>query len=312
MPVPRSDTVASRATRRGLTYGVVAYLLWGLFPIYLKALGGVGAGDVLAHRILWSLLLLAGMILVARRTPALLAALRDPTVMLTLAGTALLIAGNWLVYIHAVASGQLLAGSLGSYLNPLVSVALGFLILKEKFSRAQGGAIVLALAGIAVLAANAGGALWISLVLAFSFSAYGLLRKMAPVDPLTGLAVETAILAPLAAGYLVWRGARGQTSFGVDGTTDLLLVLSGVVTAVPLLLFSAAAKRLRYSTVGVLQFIAPSLAFALAIGMYGETLTIAHVVCFAAIWTAVAIYVVENLRLAKVAVTPPGAVAPEG
>lgn len=297
MPDPTPDAAAE--TRRGLTYGVVAYLFWGLFPIYLKALGAVPPGDVLSHRILWSLLLLGGMILVLRRLPAVRAAVRTPGVLPTLLATSLLIAANWLVYIHAVATDRMLAGSLGYYLNPLVSVALGYLILKERLSRAQAGALVLALAGIAVLAANAGGSLWISIVLAFSFSAYGLLRKMAPVDPLTGLAIETAILAPFAAGYLLWRGSQGQASFGVDAATDWLLVASGAVTAVPLLLFSAAAKRLRYATVGILQFIAPTLVFALALLVYGETLTPAHIVCFAAIWTAVAVYVAENLRMAR-------------
>ena len=286
MPDPYSDAVAADEdgtgeTRRGLIYGVVAYLLWGLFPIYLKALGDVPPGDVLSHRILWSLGLLAGVILLAGRGAAFRAALRSRGVMLTLLATALLIAVNWLVYIHAVSTDRLLAGSLGYYLNPLVSVGLGFLILKERLSRAQAGAIGLALVGVGVLAVDAGGALWISLFLAFSFSAYGLLRKMAPVDPLTGLAVETLILAPFAAGYLLWRGSHGQGSFGVSGTTDLLLALSGAATAVPLLLFSAAAKRLRYSTVGLLQFIAPSLVFVLALLVYGETLTHAHIVCFA-------------------------------
>lgn len=299
MPDLDSDTHAARETRRGLLYGVIAYLLWGLFPIYLKALGDVPPGDVLAHRILWSLALLAGVILLAGRGAAVRAALGNRGVMLTLLATALLIALNWLVYIYAVASEQMLAGSLGYYLNPLVSVGFGYLILKERLTRTQAGAMGLALAGIAVLAINAGGALWITLTLAFSFSLYGLLRKMAPVDPLTGLALETLILTPVAAAWLLWRAGEGPASFGQDRTTDLLLVLSGAVTAAPLLLFSAAAKRLRYATVGILQFIAPSLVFALALLVYGERLTWAHVVCFGAIWTAVAIYVAENLRLAR-------------
>jgi chloramphenicol-sensitive protein RarD len=298
MPHLDSDAHAARETRRGLTYGVVAYLLWGLFPIYLKALGHVPPGDVLAHRILWSLALLAGVILLAGRGSAVRAALRNRGVMLTLLATSLLIAVNWLIYIYAVTGGQMLAASLGYYLNPLVSVGLGFLILKERLTRTQAGAMGLALAGIAVLAADAGGALWVTLMLACTFSAYGLLRKMAPVDPLTGLAVETLILAPFAAAWL-WQAGEGPGSFGRDRTTDLLLILSGVVTAAPLLLFSAAAKRLRYATVGILQFIAPSLVFALALLVYGETLTWAHIVCFAAIWTAVGIYVAENLRLAR-------------
>lgn len=291
-------------TRKGLTYGVAAYLLWGLFPIYLKALGAVPAGEVLGQRILWSLALVAALILIARRGDAVRDVLGKPRVLAVLLATSLLIAVNWLVYIHAVTSGQMLAGSLGYYLNPLVSVAFGYLILKERLTRAQAGAIVLALAGIAVLAVHAGGALWISLTLAFSFSLYGLLRKMAPVDPLTGLAVETLILAPFAGGYLLWKAAQGQSSFGHDRMTDLLLVLSGAATAIPLLLFSAAGKRLRYATVGILQFIAPSMVFALALLVYGEKLTWAHLVCFAAIWTAVTIYVLENWRQMRADVPP--------
>lgn len=295
--------------RKGLTYGVAAYLIWGLFPIYLKALDAVPPGEILAHRILWSLALVAAAIFAIGRWPAVRAVLGNGRLLAVLLATSVLITINWLVYIHAVSSDQMLAGSLGYYLNPLVSVGFGFLILKEKLTRAQVGAIVLALAGIAVLAVHAGGGLWISLTLAFSFSLYGLLRKMAPVDPLTGLAVETLILAPFAAAYLAWEAARGQASFGVDGTTDVLLAVSGAATAIPLLLFSAAAKRLRYATVGMLQFIAPSLVFVLALLVYGETLTWAHVVCFAAIWTAVAIYVLENLRLARA--LSPAAVRPE-
>ena len=292
------------SARRGLGYGVAAYLLWGLFPIYLKALGALAPGEILAHRICWSLLLLGAMIFVAGRSRQLRAALGNRKVVLTLLATSLLIAVNWLVYIHAVVSGRLLAGSLGYYLNPLVSVLLGVVILMEKLSRGQAGALLLALAGIAVLAANAGGGLWISLTLAASFSLYGLLRKMAPVDPLTGLAIETAILAPLAVGYLLWRAGQGQSGFGVNGTTDLLLLFSGAVTAIPLLLFSAAAKRLRYSTVGILQFIAPSLQFLLAVFAFGEVLTRAHMICFAAIWAAVAIYAAEGLRISRTADAP--------
>ncbi len=290
-----SGTAQARETRDGLVYGVAAYVIWGLFPIYLKALGPVGAGEILAQRIVWSLVLTACLIAVTRRWAAIRDVLRKPRLLALLFATAMFITVNWLVYIHAVASGQMLAGSLGYYLNPLVSVMLGVVVLKERLSRAQAGALVLALAGIAVLGFNAGGALWISLTLAFSFAIYGLLRKMAPVDPLSGLAIECAFLVPAAGAYLLWIGARGDAIFGTDRTTDLLLLASGVMTAVPLLLFSAAGKRLRYATVGILQFIAPSLVFLLAVFVYGEPLTWAHVVCFAAIWIAVFVYVADGL-----------------
>ncbi len=294
-----SGAARERETRRGIGYGVAAYLIWGLLPIYLKALGSVGSGEVLAHRIVWSLVFTAAMIAVAGRWAAIRDVVRKPRLLGLLLATATIITINWLVYIHAVATGRMLAGSLGYYLNPLVSVVLGVVVLKEKLSRAQVGALVLALAGIAVLGVNAGGSLWISLTVAFSFATYGLLRKLAPVDPLTGLAVETAILAPLAGGYLLWLHAHGDASFGADRHVDLLLIASGVITAVPLLLFSAAAKRLRYSTVGILQFIAPSMVFVLAVFVFGETLTWAHAVCFAAIWTAVLVYVADGFRIGR-------------
>ncbi len=287
--------------RTGLLLGLGAYLLWGVLPLYFKALAHVGPLEIVSHRILWSLIFLGALATLWRRWPAIRAAVTTPRVLLTLALTASLIGVNWLVYIYAVVSGHVLEGSLGYYLNPLVNVLLGVVLLKERLSRLQKGAVLLAAAGVAVLAAGAGEAIWISLTLAASFALYGFLRKVAPVDSLEGLSIETAILVPAALAWVVYLQGSGAGAFRDDMLTDLLLILGGAVTAIPLLLFTAAARRLPYSTLGFLQYIAPSLQFLLAVLAFGEPLTAAHIVCFAAIWTALAIFVVEGLRAGRAA-----------
>ncbi len=287
-------------SRTGLLYGLGAYLLWGFLPLYFKLLTQVNSSEIVGHRILWSLVFLAVLATLWRRWPAIRTAATTSRVLMTLMLTALLIAVNWLIYIWAVINGHVLAGSLGYYLNPLVNVLLGVFILKERLSRAQIGAVVLAAAGVAVLATGAGRDLWISLALAFSFGLYGFLRKIAPVDSLEGLSVETALLAPLALGWILWLSVEGQSGFGRFGwDTDLFLILGGAVTAIPLLLFTAAAKRLPYSTLGFLQYIAPSIQFLLAVFVFGERLTTAHLVCFGAIWAALAIFTFEGVRRSR-------------
>ena len=288
--------MTDRHYRGGLLLGLGAYLMWGVLPLYFKAIDHVGAIEIVSHRIVWSLLFLAALLTLSKRWAAIRAAVTTPRVLMTLALTATLIGINWLVYIYAVVSGHVLEGSLGYYLNPLVNVLLGVVLLKEKLSRMQKGAVFLAAAGVAILAAGAGDALWISLVLAASFALYGYLRKVAPVDSLEGLSIETAILTPLALGWIVWLQYSGAGGFLEERTTDILLILGGALTAIPLLLFTAAARRLPYSTLGFLQYVAPSLQFLLAVLVFGEPLTTAHIVCFAAIWTALAIFVVEGIR----------------
>ncbi len=289
------------ATRRaGFLFGVGAYLCWGFMPLYFKLVAHVSATEIVAHRIVWSLIFLGILATLWRRWPAIRAAATTGRVLTTLIVTSILIAINWLVYIYAVVSGHVLEGSLGYYLNPLVNVLLGVLLLKERLSAAQVVAVILAAAGVVVLAAGAGSGLWISLTLAASFASYGFLRKIAPVDSLEGLSIETAILAPLALGWVLWlqaQGASGFLHFGLG--TDLLLIVGGAVTAIPLLLFTAAARRLPYSTLGFLQYIAPSLQFLLAVLAFGEPLTQAHILCFGAIWTALLIFTVDGFRQAR-------------
>jgi chloramphenicol-sensitive protein RarD len=294
-----SPTPDAARLRTGYAYGVSAYLIWGVLPLYFKAVAHVSPGGILAHRILWSLIFLVALASLWRRWPLVRAALANRKVLLTLTATATLIAINWLVYIIAVVSGHVLEGSLGYYLNPLVSILLGVALLGEKLSRTQIFATLLAAAGVAVLAAGAGSGLWISLTLAASFATYGFLRKVAPVEGVEGLMVETLILAPVALGWIVWLEASGQPGVVQWGLgTDLMLAVGGAVTAIPLLLFNAAGKRLPLSTLGFLQYIAPSLQFMMAVMVFGEPLTPAHFICFGAIWTALAIFATDGWRRA--------------
>jgi chloramphenicol-sensitive protein RarD len=280
----------------GFLFGLIAYALWGVLPIYFKLLEGMPAIDIVAHRILWSFPFLALLIVVTRTQTKLRAAISRPRTIGILLVTAVLIGFNWLLYVYAVTSGHILAASFGYYLNPLANVLLGRFVLHERLSRLQWIAVAIAAAGISVLAAGALGQLWMSLALCISFALYGLLRKIVPADALTGLAVETAILFPLAVAWLGWGALASQPVFGSTTQDPELLVLSGIVSTTPLLLFTAAAKRLAYSTLGMLQFLAPTLQFLIAVLLYGEPFTTAHAVAFPAIWTALVLYVVAMLR----------------
>ena len=291
--------------RKGLVLGISAYAFWGILPIYFKALRAVPSVDIVAHRILWSVPILALLLSVAGAWEEVGAALRNCRAMLLLGVTALLIGANWLLYVYAVNSGHILAGSLGYYLNPLANVLLGRIVLKERLSWLQWAAVALAAAGIAALAAGALGQLWISIALCLSFASYGLLRKIAPVDATAGLAIETALLAPFAAAWLVWSFSSGQPTFGDSSADIVLIAVAGVVTTVPLLLFTAAARRLPYSMLGMLQFIAPTLQFLIAVLLYGEPFTTAHAIAFGAIWAALGLYVVAIVRHARAVVVIP-------
>ena len=291
--------------RKGLVLGISAYAFWGILPIYFKALRAVPSVDIVAHRILWSVPILALLLSVAGAWEELGAALRNRRAMLLLGVTALLIGANWLLYVYAVNSGRILAGSLGYYLNPLANVLLGRIVLKERLSWLQWAAVALAAAGIAALAAGALGQLWISIALCLSFASYGLLRKIAPVDATAGLAIETALLAPFAAAWLVWSFSSGQPTFGDSSADIVLIAVAGVVTTVPLLLFTAAARRLPYSMLGMLQFIAPTLQFLIAVLLYGEPFTTAHAIAFGAIWAARGLYVIAIVRHARAVVVIP-------
>lgn len=279
-----------RRARIGLLCGLVAYASWGVLPVYFKALANVPPIIIVAHRIVWSLLALALLVTLVRGWPAVNAALRNRRALATLALTAGLIAVNWLLYVYAINSGHVLAGSLGYYLNPLANILLGRFFLGEALSRRQWAAVAIAGAGVAVLAAGALDTLWLSLTLCFSFATYGLLRKRVAVDSISGLTIETMILAPVAALYLAFVGFQGTALFGRTDADVWLLIASGVISTTPLLLFTEAARRLPYATVGMLQFIAPTVQFGLAVLVYGEAFTRTHAIAFTAIWVAVALY----------------------
>lgn len=282
--------------RQGYIVGIVCYLLWGVLPVYFKAVSAAMPLEVVAHRVVWSVLLLFLILVLRGRLTVLARLLRDWRVLAALSGSAVLIAINWLIYIHAVTSGHILAASLGYFLNPLVSVGLGVGLLKETLRPAQKLAILAAAIGVSLLAFSALDTLWISVTLAVSFAFYGLIRKVAPVDALPGLMIETLLLLPFAGGYLVYLAAHGMASFGQQFGLSMLLASSGVITSVPLLLFTMAARRLPLATMGLLQYIAPSLQFLVGLLVYGELLGIVKLASFAVIWAGLAIFTWDAVR----------------
>lgn len=288
--------MSSDLSRRGVALGVGAYVIWGVLPLYLRLLHDVPAEQILAHRVLWSVAMLLLVVVVARRAATVRAALTG-RVLAFLVASAGLIAVNWFVFIWSVGHGHTLDASLGYFINPLVNVALGVALLGERLRRVQGFAVVLAGAGVIVLAVEAGvAALWIPITLALSFGSYGLVRKVVAIDALGGLTVETLLLAPACVAVLLWAGHSGTGAFGRSTTIDLLLIGAGAVTALPLLMFTAAARALQYSTLGVLQYIGPTLQFAEAVTLFGEPLRAYHVLTFALIWSGCALFAWDGLR----------------
>jgi chloramphenicol-sensitive protein RarD len=271
--------------------------MWGLFPLYWKMLTGVPALEVVAHRTAWGLVAAAGLVTLRSRWRDARAVLGRPRTLLTLGASAALIGVNWLMYIWAVVHDRVTEASLGYYVNPLVNVVLGVVVLRESLTRAQKVAVFLAAAGVSVLTLGHGRFPWIALALAVTFGLYGLVRKTVAADALTGLLWETALLAPLAVSLLLVLGWRGVGVFGAAHPREsLLLVLGGAVTAVPLVLFAAGARSLPLSTLGLIQYLSPSLQFLLAVFLYREPFTAAHGVTFACIWTALAILSVDVRR----------------
>lgn len=277
-------------TTRGVLFGLSAYTMWGCFPLFFALFEGIPAFEVLIHRILWSSLFLAIVVTLLGRWAPVRAALREPRRLGRVLACAALIALNWGVYIYAVETRHVLQASLGYFLTPLVNVALGMIVLREQMARLQGVAVVLAGAGILVQLTLLGTVPWISLVLAVSFGTYGLLRKQVPLDGLSGLFVETLLLLPLGLLALAWLHQAGDSHFGEALSPALLLVASGVVTALPLLAFAGAARRLRLSTVGFLMYINPTIQFTLALLVFNEPLSQIQLASFVLIWAALALY----------------------
>lgn len=288
---------SQRERRRGLAQGVAAYGLWGLVAAYWKLLAGVEPLELIAHRALWGLLAFAVIVAVAGQARAFGRALRQPRVVGVMALSGALLAINWCVFVGAATSGHLLDASLGYFMNPLVSIALGTLVLRERLRRLQWLAIGLALVGVGLATWSAGHVPWIALVLATTFGLYGFVRKIARVDALVGSALETLLLAPVAALYLVLHG--GGAMADADATTAALLVGTGIITAVPLVLFTSAARRLPLSTVGFLQYLSPTGQFLLAVFAFHEALPRERWLAFGWIWAGLAVFSVDLVRAAR-------------
>jgi chloramphenicol-sensitive protein RarD len=284
----------TRDARRGLLAGFGAYLIWGLLPLYLRQLQGVPASDVLAHRIVWSLVVMAMVVTASAGWPRLRAACGQPRLLAMLLASAVFITCNWLIYTWSILNGHVLDTSLGYFINPLISVVFGVMLLGERLSRPQWLAVGCAAAGVAVLALGHGALPLISLGLALSFALYGLIRKQAQVDAVTGLCIETLVLAPLALGWLLTRPVGGLQQ---PAPTLALLMAGGVLTAAPLLLFGIAARRLKLSTLGLMQYLSPSLVFLQGVFLFHEPLDRWQMFAFGCIWTGLAIY---SLSLVKI------------
>jgi chloramphenicol-sensitive protein RarD len=287
-------TIRNTSHRRGLVEGVLAYVLWGIVPLYWKLLASVSAVEVLAHRAAWGLGAFIALVFVTRKGSELEAAAKDRRTLGVMAISGALLAVNWGTFVGAVATGHLLDASLGYFINPLVSVALGTIVLREKLRRLQWLAIALASAGVILVAAQSGHAPWISLVLAGTFALYGLVRKTARVDALVGSTIETALMTPLAIAYLVYLGGGALTRG--DTSLSLLLLATGPVTAIPLLLFTRAARALPLSTVGFLQYLAPTGQFLIAVLAFGEPFAPARLIAFGLIWIALAAFTADASR----------------
>lgn len=300
-----SSDPARRRSVAGVFFAGSAFLAWGFSPIYWKALQSVPALEIVAHRVVWSFIFLAVLILVQGRWSEFRSVLVQLRTLLVLSLTTLLVSANWLLYIWAVNAGHLLQASLGYYINPLVNVLLGMVFLRERLRRPQTLAVLLACTAVLFRSVTFGQFPWIALTLGFSFGLYGLIRKIAPVGSLVGLTVETLLLTPLSLTYLAYLEMNGVgTLLHGSATLDALLAGTGVFTAVPLLLFNLGARRINLSTLGLMQYTAPSGMFLLAVFAYGEPFTAVQVWTFVLIWVALAIYSVDSLRAFRRAVTP--------
>ena len=286
--------------RLGVVSGLAAYGLWGLFPLYFPLLEPAGGLEIVAHRVLWSLLFVGILLTVLRRWAHVRALVTDRRRLLVLLGAAVLIAGNWLVFVYGVNSGHVVETSLGYFINPLVSVLLGVVVFSERLRPLQWTAVAIAAVAVAVLTIDYGRPPWIALALAGTFGLYGLMKKLVRTEAAPGLFVETALVSVPAAVVVAVAHTGGDGTFGNAGTGHaLLLVSSGVATAVPLLLFAASARRIPLSTVGVLQYLTPTMQLAIGVFVYGEPMPPARLVGFAIVWVALAVFTVDLLRHAR-------------
>ncbi|WP_170336791.1 EamA family transporter RarD [Ruegeria arenilitoris] len=283
-------------TPKGLALAITAYLLWGFLPLYMKAMAHISPVEVVAHRIIWSIPI-AGLLLIALgRTRDLKAALRNPKMLGMACLTAALISVNWAIYVWAIASGNALDAALGYYINPLFSIALGAILLREPLNRTQLAAVALAALGVLVLVLEAGKLPWAALGLMVSWGFYAFFKRSLPIGPNQGFLLEVLILLIPALAYVTWLGAQGTGHFGAATTDTLLLAGAGVVTAVPLLIYANGAKLVRLSTMGILQYIAPTMIFITAITLFGEHIDRGRMIAFPMIWAALVIYSIPMVR----------------
>lgn len=289
-------TASMSPAKVGVINAVAAYTMWGVAPIYFKALESLSALEVLMHRVVWSAVVLVILVVLLKQGKKVVAALHTPKVMAILLCAGLLLGANWLLFIWAINNDHLLDASLGYYINPLINVLFGYLFLHERLRKLQLVAVGLAFAGVTFLVVSFGQLPWIALVLAISFSVYGLLRKQIPVDSMPGLFIETLLLLPIAIVYWVGFASTSSDMTSNSLTFNSLLIAAGVVTTAPLLCFTAAARRIRYSTLGFFQYIGPSLMFLLAVWLYQEPLDTARLVTFGFVWAALALFSYDSFR----------------
>jgi chloramphenicol-sensitive protein RarD len=283
--------------RRGFLMGVAAYAMWGLFPLYWRLLEPAGAVEILAHRVVWSLVTMVVLVVALRRTPYLRAILRDRRVVVLLVLAAVVIGFNWGGFIYGVNQGRVVEVSLGYFINPLVTVLLGVLVLGERLRPLQWGAIGVAVVAVVILAVDYGHPPWIALLLAGSFGTYGLAKKKADVEAVESLTFETVVLTPLALAYIWFLSATGDSNFSNHGVGHaLLLVSTGLVTAIPLICFGAAAIRIPMTTLGLLQYLAPTIQFVLGLIVFDEQMTTVKWIGFTLVWSALAIFTLEAIR----------------
>jgi chloramphenicol-sensitive protein RarD len=292
-----APAVPNEDTPRGFAFGLTAYVLWGFLPFYLKAVGHLPAFEVLAHRAIWSVPVAGLVLIILRRTRDVTAALKNPRMLGMACVTAIFITANWGIYVWAVANDHALDAALGYFINPLFSILLAAVILKEKLAPLQKAAIALAFVAVAILTWGAGGLPWISLALAFSWGIYALLRKTLPIGANQGFFLEVLLISIPMLPYVIWLEATGQGHFlGGTGFDMGMLALSGVVTAGPLMIYANGAKLLKLSTIGIMQYIAPTLIFLVAVFAFHEPLSPIKLACFVLIWAALVLYTIAMLQ----------------
>ncbi|CUI01551.1 EamA family transporter RarD [Leisingera aquaemixtae] len=283
-------------TPRGLAFAVTAYLLWGFLPLYMKALSHIPAAEVVAHRVIWSVPVAGALLIVLRRTKDLQAALKNPRMLGMACITAALISLNWGIYVWSIAAGRALDAALGYYINPLFSIALGAILLREPLGKAQMAAVALAAAAVVVLTLEAGRVPWVAVGLTLTWGFYAFFKKSLPIGPNQGFLLEVLILLAPALGYFAYLTASGSSSFGGSLSDTSLLLGCGVVTAVPLIVYANGAKLVRLSTMGILQYIAPTMIMLAAVLLFGEEFGQARMIAFPMIWAALVIYTVPMVR----------------